>query len=205
MEKKWLAWAKQLQSIAQAGLTYSTNKYDRERFEQIREMSVDILNNYTDAGAEKIRDLFCFETGYQTPKVDVRGAIFRQDAILLVKESIDGCWSMPGGWADIGLSVKENIEKEAREEAGLHVVAKKLVGVFDWVKNVDLPNPFAIYKTVMLCDVIDGAFQKNIETEDARYFDLDHLPELSRGRTTETLIKLCYKASQDNAFVPIID
>ncbi len=124
MEKKWLAWAKQLQSIAQAGLTYSTNKYDRERFEQIREMSVDILNNYTDAGEEKIRDLFCFETGYQTPKVDVRGAIFRQDTILLVKESIDGCWSMPGGWADIGLSVKENIEKEAREEAGLHVVAK---------------------------------------------------------------------------------
>lgn len=205
MEKEWLTWAKQLQSIAQAGLTYSENKYDLERFEQIRDLSVDILNNYTDAGEEKIRNLFCSETGYQTPKVDVRGAIFKQDTILLVKESIDGCWSMPGGWADIGLSIKENIEKEAREEAGLHVIAKKLVGVFDWVKNVDLPNPFAIYKTVMLCDVIDGEFQKNIETEDARYFELDHLPELSKGRTTEALIKICYQASQDNAFIPIID
>ncbi|MEF9918920.1 MAG: NUDIX hydrolase, partial [Eubacterium sp.] len=181
MEKKWLTWAKKLQSIAQAGLTYSDNKYDLERFEQIRDLSVEIMMEYTDAGEEKVKDLFCFETGYQTPKVDVRGAIFKEDQILLVKESIDGHWSMPGGWADVGLSVKENIEKEAKEEAGLLVKARRLVGIFDWVRAVEILNPFAIYKVMMLCDVVEGSFKKNIETEDAHYFSIDKLPPLSLG------------------------
>lgn len=205
MEEKWLSWAKQLQAIAQAGLAYSENKYDRERFEQIRGLSVEIMAHYTEAGTEKIRDLFCGETGYQTPKVDVRAAIFKDEKILLVKESIDQCWSMPGGWADIGLSIKENVEKEAYEEAGLRVKARQLVGIYDWVKNTEQPNPFAIYKVVMICDAIEGAFMKNIETEAADYFDLEHLPPLSKGRTTEELIRQCLAAFKDSEKIPIVD
>lgn len=205
MEEKWLTWTKQLQSIAQAGLAYSRDKYDLERFQQIRELSVEILNHYTEAGEEKIKTLFCAETGYQTPKVDVRGAIIKNNQILLVKESIDGCWSMPGGWADIGLSAKENIEKEAREEAGLEVKAKKLVGVFDWAKKTDIPNPFAIYKVVMLCEVMGGAFQQNIETEAAQYFSVETLPQLSKSRTTKELIQMCFKANCIENYIPLVD
>ncbi|MDO4289031.1 MAG: NUDIX hydrolase [Eubacterium sp.] len=205
MEEKWLSWAKQLQAIAQAGLAYSKDKYDRERFEQIRSLSVEIMAHYTEAGEEKIRDLFCGETGYQTPKVDVRAAIFKDDEILLVKESIDGRWSMPGGWADIGLSIKENIAKEAFEEAGLRVVPRQLVGIYDWVKNTEKPNPFAIYKAVMVCDVEGGAFTPNIETEDAGYFALDKLPPLSSGRTTEALIRQCLTVFKNPEIPPIVD
>src|SRR5690554_3951423 len=118
IEPKWLQYAKRLQAIAQAGLEYSKDKYDIERFQEIRNISIDIMENYTDLETEKIRDFFASEKGYQTPKIDARAAIFKNDEILLVKEKIDGLWSMPGGWADIGLSLRENIIKESLEEAG---------------------------------------------------------------------------------------
>ena len=116
------------------------------------------MQHYTEAGEEKIRDLFASERGYQTPKVDVRGAILREDKILLVHESIDNRWAMPGGWADVGLSIRDNIKKEAKEEAGMIVDPFKLVGVFDWTKNVRKPFPFSIYKTVMLCRPVEWVF-----------------------------------------------
>ena len=125
MEPKWLTWAKQLQSIAQAGLTYSKDKYDIERFQQIRELSVEILNEYTEICNEKIKDLFCNEVGYQTPKIDIRGAVFKDDKILLVKESIDGLWSIPGGWAEPGLSIKECC-KGTRRRSWIKCSAKKI-------------------------------------------------------------------------------
>ncbi|MBZ2174460.1 NUDIX hydrolase N-terminal domain-containing protein [Schnuerera sp. xch1] len=104
-EPSWLIYAKKLQAIAQAGLTYSKDKYDIERFEEIRNISVDILNNYTNIEHGKIKELFANENGYPTPKVDVRAAIFKDKKILLVKEKIDGFWSLPGGWADVDLSL----------------------------------------------------------------------------------------------------
>lgn len=112
MEPKWLSWAKQLQSIAQAGLAYSKDKYDIERFQQIRDLAAEILNEYTGIDTEKVKRLFCNENGYQTPKVDIRGVVFKDDKILLVKESLDGCWSIPGGWAEVNLSIKENVVVE---------------------------------------------------------------------------------------------
>lgn len=205
MEEKWLKWAKEIQAIAQAGLAYTDNKYDIERYEMLREVAVDIMQHYTEAGKEKIRDLFCCEHGYQTPKVDVRAAIFKDDKILLVKESIDGCWSMPGGWADIGLSVRENIIKEAREEAGMAIEPFKLVGIYDWAKALDTPNPFAIYKIVMLCKPLSGGYIENIETEAADFFALDALPPLSYGRTTAELIQQCHTALNDSDYIPITE
>ncbi|WP_040214007.1 NUDIX hydrolase N-terminal domain-containing protein [Clostridium polynesiense] len=192
MEEKWLNWAKRLQSIAQAGLTYSKDKYDLERFQQIRDLSVEILNEYTEAGSEKIRDLFCNETGYQTPKVDVRSAIFKDNKILLVKESIDGLWSLPGGWAEMNLSIKENAVKEAKEEAGVNIVPLRLIAVQDRSRHNKPPFPYGCYKVFVLCELIDGEFQSNIETEESGFFSLESLPPLSRGRNTEKQIEMCF-------------
>lgn len=205
MEEKWLTWAKKLQSIAQAGLEYSKDKYDIERFQQIRELSVEILNEYTELSNEKIKDLFCNEVGYQTPKVDIRGAIFKYNKILLVKESIDGCWSLPGGWAEVDLSVKENVIKEAKEEAGVNVIPKRIIAVLDKNKNNKSANPYSIYKIFVLCDLIDGDFKKNIETEESGFFSLSELPPLSLGRNNEKQIEMCFKAKDDEEFQVIFD
>ncbi|PRR82025.1 NUDIX hydrolase N-terminal domain-containing protein [Clostridium vincentii] len=199
MEPKWLSWAKQLQSISQAGLTYSKDKYDIERFQQIRDLSAEILSEYTGINNEKIKDLFCNETGYQTPKVDVRGVIFKDDKILLVKESVDGCWSMPGGWAEVNLSIKENVIKEAKEEAGVNVVPKKLIAVLDRNKNNVPVFAYGIYKIFVLCELIDGDFEKNIETEESGFFSLADLPPLSLERNSKKQVEMCFEAkSQDN-------
>lgn len=206
-EPKWLEWAKKLQGMAQSGLAYSKNKYDIDRYEQLRDLAVEIMNEYTEAGEEKIRDLFC-ERGYQTPKVDVRGAVIVEDKILLVHEEIDGKWAMPGGWADIYYSPKENIEKECREEAGMEVEPYKLVGIFDWAKDTDAKFPWALYKIVMLARPLDlehWDFEKNIETSEARFFRRDELPELSRGRTTKELIDLCFDMRDHPDRMPVVE
>lgn len=201
MEPKWLSWAKQLQSIAQAGLTYSKDKYDIERFQQIRSLSAEILSEYTGISNEKIEDLFCNETGYQTPKVDIRGAIFREGKILLVKESIDGCWSLPGGWAEFNLSIKENVVKEVKEEAGLNVVPKKMIAILDRNKHNHPVTAYGIYKIFVLCELIDGAFEKNIETEESNFFSLTDLPPLSLERNSKEQVEMCFKSkSIDNLF-----
>jgi ADP-ribose pyrophosphatase YjhB (NUDIX family) len=205
MEPKWLSWAKQLQSIAQAGLTYSRDKYDMERFQQIRDLSAEILSENTEMDIEKVRDLFCNETGYQTPKVDIRGAVFQGDKILLVKESIDGCWTIPGGWAEVNLSVKENVVKEVMEEAGLNVKPKRLIAVLDAGRHNQPVKVYGIYKIFVLCELIDGAFKKNIETEDSGFFALTDLPPLSFGRTTEEQIAMCFEAKSNENFAAVFD
>lgn len=201
MEPKWLSWAKQLQSIAQAGLAYSKDKYDIERFQQIRALSVDILSEYTEISNEKIKTLFCNETGYQTPKIDIRGAIFKEDKILLVKESIDGCWSIPGGWAEFNLSIKENIVKEVKEESGLNIVPKSLIAVLDRNKHNEGIFASGAYKIFVLCELIDGLFEKNIETEESGFFSITNLPTLSGERVTKKQIEMCFEAkSSDDSF-----
>jgi len=205
METKWLSWAKRLQSIAQAGLTYSKDKYDIERFQQIRDISIEILNEYTEISNEKIKDLFCNETGYQTPKVDIRGAVFKDGKILLVKESIDGRWSLPGGWAEVNLSVKENVIKELREETGLNVVPKRLIAVLDRNKHNHPITPYGIYKIFVLCELIGGVFEKNIETVESGFFSLEDLPPLSLGRVTKEQIAMCFEAKYNNNFTAIFD
>ena len=205
MEPRWLDWAKRLQSIAQAGLEYSRDKYDVERFYQIRDISVEILEEYTETSSEKIKELFCNETGYQTPKVDIRAAIFVGNEILLVKESIDGRWSMPGGWAESNLSVKENAVKEVKEEAGLNVIAERLIAVLDRSKHIDEVSPYGIYKIFVLCKLLGGEFVPNIETEESGLFKVDDLPELSTGRNTKEQIEMCYTAYIDPNSFTIFD
>ena len=137
--EQWLSWAVELQSLAQAGLTYGKDVYDLERYERIREISAEIIAGKTDIPLEKVKDLFCGETGYQTPKLDTRAAIFKDDKILLVKEN-NGRWSLPGGWVDVNVSVPENAVKEVREEAGLDVKAERIIAVQDRAKHNRPPS-----------------------------------------------------------------
>lgn len=164
MEPKWLDWAKQLQSISQAGLTYSNDVYDLERFELIRNISVEILSQHTDMDETAIRDLFANETGYATPKVDIRAVVFKDNKILMVRENTDGDWSLPGGWGDIGLTPSEVAVKEVKEESGFDVKVIKLLGVLDKKCHPHPPSPYHVYKIFFRCEIIGGQPKEGIET-----------------------------------------
>ena len=154
-KKKWLDWAIEIQSLAQAGMTYGHDVYDMERYERLREISAEMLSYKTDIPVEKVKDLFCNETGYQTPKVDTRAAIFEDGKILLVHEK-NGTWSLPGGWCDVNQSVAENTIKETLEEAGLHVKADRMIAVQDRNKH-NLPiYVYGVVKIFIQCSVLMG-------------------------------------------------
>lgn len=205
MEEKWLNWAKRLQSIAQSGITYSKDKYDIERFEEIRNLSCEILKEYTDIPTAKVKDLFCNEKGYQTPKVDVRAAIFINNKILLVKESLDNKWALPGGWAEIDLSIKENAIKESFEEAGVNITPVKLIAVLDKNKHSFNLSPYSVYKVFVLCNFISGEFKENIETDDSSLFSIDNLPNLSLERNSYEQVKMCFDFNENQNLNTIFD
>ncbi|WP_373212804.1 NUDIX hydrolase N-terminal domain-containing protein [Ruminococcus sp. 5_1_39BFAA] len=195
MEKneKWLEWTVKLQSIAQAGLFYAKDVFDIERYEQIREISAEMLAYKTGIPIDKVEDLFCNEIGYQTPKLDSRAAIFQGNKILLVKEK-NGTWSLPGGWVDVTVSVKENVIKEVKEEAGLDVTADLVIAVQDREKH-NLPvYAHKVCKIFVLCTVIGGEFEPNIETVESRYFGIDELPVLAEEKNNAEQIRMCFDA-----------
>lgn len=193
MEPKWLEWAKQLQSIAQAGLTYSKDVYDIERFEMIRNISVEILTQYTEMESKTIKELFANETGYATPKVDVRAVVFRDNKILMVRENNDGDWSLPRGWGDIGLTPSEVAVKEVKEESGFDVRAIKLVAVFDKKCHPHPPSLYHVYKIFIQSEIIGGQSQRGIETNAVEFFAENKLPSLSIARNTPSQIGLAFK------------
>ncbi|MBE9106886.1 NUDIX hydrolase [Nostoc cf. edaphicum LEGE 07299] len=188
MQPKWLEWAQKLQAIAQSGLTYSEGVYDIERYKQLRAIATEIMANYSNVEHSYVLDLFSRELGYATPKVDVRGAIFRDDTILLVKERVDGCWTLPGGWADVGESPSEAVVKEIYEESGYQARAIKLLAVYDRNKQGHSPLPFYVYKLFFHCELIGGSPSSSIETEEVGFFPEGALPVLSLGRVTPAQI-----------------
>ncbi len=193
MNNRWVDLIIELQSIAQAGLTYGKDMYDKERYERIREISAEMMSNITDIPLEKIRNLFCNEIGYQTPKIDTRGAIFKDNKILLVHEN-NGKWSLPGGWCDVNVSIAENTIKEVKEEAGLDVITERLIAVQDWRKHNVVNYAYGVCKTFLLCSVVGGSFTENIETTGYDYFSEDNLPVLSVEKNSEEQIKMCFSA-----------
>ncbi|MBE8965565.1 NUDIX hydrolase [Nostocales cyanobacterium LEGE 12452] len=193
METKWLEWAQKLQAIAQSGLTYSEGVYDIERYKQLRAIATEIMANYSNVEHTYVLDLFSREVGYATPKVDVRGAIFRDDTILLVKERVDGCWTLPGGWADVGESPSEAVVKEVYEESGYQARAIKLLAVYDRNKQGHPPLPFYVYKLFFHCELIGGSPSSSIETEEVGFFPEGALPELSLGRVTPAQINRLFQ------------
>jgi ADP-ribose pyrophosphatase YjhB (NUDIX family) len=191
VDKKWYSWAQTIQSIAQAGLEYSRDPYDRERFRQLRRLSVEIVSEYTELTTQKVTELFANETGYQTPKVDVRAVVQHGGKLLLVQEN-DEKWSLPGGWAEPNLSVRQNAEREVLEESGFKVEASRLVAVLDRNRHVDDEFPYSVYKIFVECTYLEGEFSSNIETSDARFFSREEIPELSTTRTTMAQVQMCF-------------
>jgi ADP-ribose pyrophosphatase YjhB (NUDIX family) len=141
--------------------------------------------------------LWALEEGYATPKVDVRAAVFRGGEILLVRERSDGRWALPGGWADVGDTPAQCVEREVLEEAGLTVRATHLAAVHDGRRNGHPPRPFHIYKLVFLCDLVGGVVTTSIETDEVAFFPEDDLPPLSHGRVNEGQIALCFQHMRD--------
>ncbi|WP_291648324.1 NUDIX hydrolase [Clostridium sp.] len=204
MNNKLLDWAIELQSIAQGGLYYCKDKFDIERFERIREISAEMISLQSDIPLDKVKNLFCNEIGYQTPKLDSRAAIFKDNKILLVQEN-NATWSLPGGWVDVDLSIKENTIKEVKEEAGLNVTADMIIAVQDREKH-NLPiYAYKVCKVFVLCSLIDGEFKKNIETIKSDYFSLDNLPLLATEKNNEEQIKMCFEAYQSTNWKTLFD
>ena len=201
----WIDWIVELQAIAQTGLYYSKDPYDIERFERIREISAEIMSKQSEIPIKIIKDLFCNEKGYQTPKIDSRAAVFKDNKILLVKERDTNTWSLPGGWVDINESIKSNTIKEVKEEAGLDVIPDRLVAIQDRNKHNKPQYAYGICKVFIICNLVSGKFEPNLETSDSDYFSITELPELSTTKTTYEQIKMCFNAYHDSNWVVEFD
>ncbi len=194
-EPEWLTWARKIQSIAQIGLAYAKDPYDRERYETLRALSIEILERHTGVDSRRLTELFAGESGYQTPKLDIRVAVVRDRTILLVQQKGEEAWALPGGWVDIDTSLSEAAVKEAREEAGAVVVPQKLIAVLDRRKQDLGYFPYAIITSYVGCSMAgEIAFRENTETSDARFFSVDDLPPLSKLRTNRDLILMCHRS-----------
>ncbi len=194
MEPKWIEWARSLQAIAQNGLNYSENGFDRDRYIKIRDIAAEIITCHTDLDFEIVKNIFSKEEGHATPKVDVRGAVFKGDKILLVKEISDGGWTLPGGWADPNETPSESVEREVLEESGFIVKAKKIIAVYDRAKQGHVPPfPYHVYKIFFECELVGGEKSLSIETDGVEFFTRDEIPDLSLARTTRKQIKRIFE------------
>lgn len=194
----WLDWARELQSIAQTGLTYASDPYDAERYRRVRRLAAEIAASHTTEGVEAIERFFASESGYPTPKIDVRAAVIVEGRILLVLEGDGTGWALPGGWADIGDSAAEATVRETREEAGLEVQAVKLIALHDRQRRGHPPHPEYSYKAFFACRALQDAEPRpGPETLDARFFDPGGLPSLSLERVLREQIELAFTHHAD--------
>ena len=197
---------KRIQAIAEIGLEYSEIHYDIERYSELNDISLQLLEYLTEVPVEKIIPVLQENNGYKTPKVDVRAVVFNEkDQILLIKEKVDGRWAMPGGWADIGYSPAEVAVKECFEEAGLKVVPSKLLAVLDKQKQ-NMPPAFEyVYKIFLECKKLDDNISIGSETSDVGWFDVDGLPEFSTPRNTTEQVQLMFQFRLGERTEPIFD
>jgi ADP-ribose pyrophosphatase YjhB (NUDIX family) len=198
MTEEILKITRRLQAIAQSGIHYSENSFDRQRYEELRELSVQLAAQISDSKPDKIRNLFTGDTGFQTPKVDIRAVVLKEGKVLLVRERSDGRWSLPGGFADINYSPAEVAVKEVVEESGLEVKVNRLLAVVDTDRHNFPPLEFHYYKFIILCDLIGGELHSSEETDEAGFFDPDNLPELSVQRNTPELFALIRRQLENN-------
>lgn len=182
---RWLDWAREIQSLAQTGLAFTKSPYDRASFGRLSDIAAEILAEHSQLEAEAVKRAFSLEPGYATPKVDVRAAVVRDGRILLVRESADGKWAMPGGWADVGDRPSETAERETLEESGFVVRAAKLIGAFDANRDEKASMFFHAVKLIFLCELLGGEARGSMETLEVDFFDLGDLPPLSVERTNQ--------------------
>lgn len=206
MNKIFFEKIKRIQALAEIGLQYSDIPYDLERYQEIQEISLQLLENLTDVPVEKIIPVIEEKNGYKTPKVDVRAVVFNEeDQILLIQEKVDGLWAMPGGWSDISYSPAEVAEKECFEEAGINVKAIKLLAVLDKQKQ-NMPPAFEyVYKIFLLCKKLNNNISIGTETIDVGWFDEKDLPEFSTPRNTKEQIKMMFQYHRGEKTEPCFD
>ncbi len=185
---KWMDWAREIFSLSQSGLTYSGNQYDIERYRRLQEITAEIIASQSAIAKESALESFSMQAGYITPKVDVRGAVVREGRILLIQESADGKWAMPGGWADLGNSPASVAEREVWEESGFRVKAEKVAAVLD-ANHIEPFEFYHAYKIIFLCRLLEGEPRTSHETLAVDFFDPDHLPPLSSYRTNEAMLQ----------------
>lgn len=183
-----LELARRLLALSQNGLHFTPLEYDRERYREIIDIALRLLQTESHA-AEVLRQAWFVEDGYATPKIDVRGAIFRDDRVLLVRETQDGKWTLPGGWADVNDSPAYAVEKEIEQESGFTARAVKLAALYDRNKHEHPPYLFHAWKVFFICEVLGGEPRMSNETDGVEFFALDALPELSTGRSTAAQIR----------------
>ncbi len=195
-EPAWLAIGRELKSIAQIGLTFNRDPYDRARYERIRELAAAVIAAGSGHDARSLLEAFRVETGYATPKVDVRAAAFDAGRILLVREVSDGAWTLPGGWADVNESPSMSAVREVAEESGFEARAVKLAAVYDYRKR-NRPQHFdSIYKLFFICELTGGSARPSIETSEVAFFARHELPHLSVGRTTAAQIERMFRHAE---------
>ncbi len=180
---RWLEWAREVQALAQTGNHYAVNDYQRERYLRLMDIAAEIISEHTGLAFEPLSETFRAQIGYATPRVDTRGAVFRDGKLLLVRERDDNRWSMPGGWADVGDVPSQSAEREVWEEAGVRVKARKVIGIYDAnrVKPLEL---FHAFKIVFLCDLIEGEVHPSQETSEVAFFGPDEIPSALSGERT---------------------
>jgi ADP-ribose pyrophosphatase YjhB (NUDIX family) len=197
---------KRLKAIADIGLLYSKNDYDKERYTELQEIGYKLLGHTSGQDIETLKSFFPTAPDYPTAKVDIRGFVLSPEKkVLLVKESIDGRWSLPGGWADVGCSPKETVIRECKEETGLDVTVKALLAVFDKRFHAHPPQPFYVYKMVFYCEPASFEVKKGFDVLDVQYFDIHSLPELSEDRILKTQIELAYRKVSSSDFQAYFD
>jgi ADP-ribose pyrophosphatase YjhB (NUDIX family) len=185
--------SRRLLALSQTGLHFTQEEYDRERYREMAQIAGELLALESNMTPDQLRAAWLVEDGYATPKCDVRGAVFRGDQVLMVKERVDGKWTLPGGWADVNDTPTQAVEKEIEQESGFTARAVKLAAVFDRNKHNHPAYLFHVWKLFFICEITGGDFRTSYETTAVEFFPIDELPELSTGRTTEEQIRRVYQ------------
>lgn len=190
---------KRIKSIAETGLVYAEGGYDKERYEELREISLKLLSEMSGEAFAKLDSFFLPQLDYPTPKVDVRGFVLNeQDEILMAKESIDGKWTIPGGWADVGNTPTEVAIKEIKEETGLNAEIVRLLAIYDKQRHKHPPEPYYIYKLMFFCRITGGQLKPGFDMQGADWFPLDNLPPLSEERILESQLRHLFTLVKNN-------
>jgi len=184
-DHKWLTIAREIQQLAQTGTAFAETGYEKDRYKRLNEITAEIIEHHTTLEKESVAKVLMEHPGYATPKIDVRAAVIKDGKILLVQESTDNCWAMPGGWADVGDVPSEVASRECKEESGFDVKPIKVIGVYDANRVGGKLEFFHAFKIIFLCELLGGEARTSDETLDVKFFDFNKLPELSLNRTNE--------------------
>jgi len=203
-QPKWVEWAREIFSLSQAGLAYSKNEFDLERYRRLQEITAEMIESQSDISKESVLESFSMQAGYATPKIDVRGAVVHEGKILLIQERTDERWAMPGGWADLGNAPASVAEREVWEESGYRVKAEKVVAVLD-ANRIEPMEFYHAFKIIFLCGLIGGEPQVSNETMAVGFFDLNELPPLSLFRTNESMLHEVFAHVKDPSRPTVFD